>query len=81
MKIDEKNLIYGLIKTKKGYVFVSKKKDEIYNLIKTIMSISKHKESIKQPFPLDYEVDDNNQVHIFLNDSTIITDIPSYRKK
>jgi len=80
MKIDENNLIYGLIKTKKGYVFVSKKKDEIYNLIKTIISISKNKIK-REHFPLDYEVDDNNQVHLFLKEGTLIIDMNCYKKK
>lgn len=83
MKIDENNLIYGILKKGKEYFFISKKEDELklYSLLKTFIKISKNK-LIKQPFPLDYEVDkENNLVHIFMKDSTIITHLPSYNKK
>ena len=31
-------------------------------------------------FPLDYELDDNGQLHLFLKEGTLIIDLETYKK-
>ena len=34
----------------------------------------------REKFPLNYEFDDNGQLHLFLKDGTLIIDLKTYKK-